>query len=86
MVTPYFNEVIGWIGAVAFLTAYLMLSLKILSSDKALYHYLNAAGGILMSVSTFNIQDRPAFLVNFIWMTIAIISLVRIYRLGRRKS
>ena len=76
--TETLSEMIGWAGASTFVTAYFQLSLKILSSEKVLYHAMNAAGGVLMSISTFNIQDRPAFFVNLIWMGIAIFSILRI--------
>jgi hypothetical protein len=84
--TGSLNEFIGWFGAGAFVLAYMLLSLKVLTSDKVLYHYMNALGGLLMSVSTFNMHDRPAFFVNFIWMGIAIFSIVRIYLLKARKA
>ena len=73
------NELLGWLGAIAFVTAYFLLSIKVLSSEHFLYHILNAAGGLLMSVSTYNIHDRPAFFVNFIWLGIAVFSVIRIY-------
>ena len=82
--TDLINEIIGWVGAGTFVIAYMLLSLKVLSSEKLLYHCLNAIGGLLMSISTFNIQDRPAFFVNFIWMGIAIFSMFRIYLLSRK--
>ena len=82
--TGAINEIIGWIGAATFVIAYMLLSLKVLSSERVLYHYLNAVGGLLMSISTYNIQDRPAFFVNFIWMGIAVFSIFRIYLLSRR--
>ncbi len=83
--TESLNEFIGWFGAGAFVVAYMLLSVKVLSSEKVLYHCLNAAGGILMSVSTYNMHDRPAFFVNFIWMGIAFFSIIRIYVLSPRK-
>ena len=76
---------IGWAGASAFVLAYLLLSIGILTSEKVLYHSLNAFGGILMSISTFSVQDRPAFFVNVIWMGIAIYSIFRIV-LARRST
>ena len=82
----FLNELIGWIGAGFFVLAYLLLSLKVLSPERYAYHFLNALGGILMSVSTFFMHDRPAFFVNFIWMGIAIFSIVRIYLLAARKT
>lgn len=79
-----FIEMLGWLGATAFLVAYFLLSIKVLSSEKLLYHFLNAAGGLLLSVSTFYMHDRPAFFVNFVWMGIAIFSMIRIYSISRR--
>lgn len=83
--TEFLNELIGWFGAGAFVIAYLLLSLKILTSDRMFYHILNATGGIMMSVSTFNMNDRPAFFVNMIWMGIALFSIIRIYILSQQK-
>jgi hypothetical protein len=80
------NELFGWLGAVAFLTAYFLLSIKVLSSERFLYHLLNAAGGLLMSVSTYSINDRPAFFVNFFWLGIALFSVIRIYFTRREPS
>jgi len=84
--TESLNELIGWAGASAFVIAYFLLSIKVLSSEKILYHVLNATGGILMSISTFNVMDRPAFFVNLIWMGIAIFSIIRIILLKGQKK
>ena len=84
--TETINELIGWTGASAFVIAYFLLSIKVLTSDKILYHILNAAGGILMSISTFNMMDRPAFFVNLVWMGIAVFSIIRIILLKGQKE
>ena len=84
--TETLNELIGWAGASAFVIAYFLLSIKVLSSDKILYHILNATGGILMSVSTFNLMDRPAFFVNIVWMGIAVFSMIRIILLKEQNN
>lgn len=39
-----------------------------------------------MSVSTFNLHDRPAFFVNIIWMGIALFSMIRILKLSRQPA
>ena len=78
-------ELIGWAGASAFVIAYLLLSIKVLSSEKVLYHGLNAAGGLMMSVSTYHLADRPAFFVNVIWMGIAVYAIFRIVLLKTGK-
>ena len=84
--TETLNELIGWLGAASFVSAYMLLSLKFLSPEKVLYHAMNAAGGILMSISTYNVHDRPAFLVNIIWMGIALFSILRIIVLNTKKQ
>lgn len=82
----YLNEIVGWTGAGAFVLAYLLLSVRVLSPERVTYHFINALGGILMSVSTFNLHDRPAFFVNIIWMGIALFSMFRILRLSRHPA
>jgi len=39
-----------------------------------------------MSVSTYNIHDRPAFFVNFFWLGIALFALIRLYFAGKEPS
>ena len=77
-------ELVGWIGAVTFVIAYLFLSIKILSPDKILYHALNAIGGLCLTISSGYLKDTPSFFVNFVWMCIALYSIFRVVRLGLR--
>ncbi|KAF0238955.1 MAG: hypothetical protein FD181_678 [Prolixibacteraceae bacterium] len=77
-------ELVGWIGAVTFVIAYLFLSIKILSPDKILYHALNAIGGLCLTISSDYYKDTPGFFVNLIWMCIALYSIFRVVRLGLR--
>ena len=77
-------ELVGWIGAVTFVLAYLFLSIKILSPDKILYHALNAIGGLCLTINSVYLNDTPNFFVNFIWMSIALYSIVRVIALGLR--
>ena len=77
-------ELVGWIGAVTFVLAYLFLSIKILSPDKILYHALNAIGGLCLAINSVYLKDTPNFFVNFIWVCIALYSIFRVVKLGLR--
>ena len=71
-------EIIGWLGAITFVVAYFLLSIKVLSADKILYHVLNAIGGLCLVVNSFSLNDFPTLFVNFVWMCIALYSVSRI--------
>jgi hypothetical protein len=75
-------EIVGWMGAITFVVAYLLLSLKVLSPNKIVYHAMNAAGGLCLVVNSIHLDDRPALFVNFVWMCIALYSILNILRIG----
>jgi hypothetical protein len=82
-------EIVGWAGAITFVVAYLLLSLKVLSPDRIPYHAMNAAGGLFLVINSVHLDDRPALFVNFIWMGIALYSILNILRISlkmRRKD
>lgn len=73
------QEIIGWIGAVAYVVTYFLLSIRLLSSSGILYHALNALGGLCLVVNAIYLKDNPTFFVNAVWMAIALASVVRIF-------
>lgn len=77
-------EIVGWIGAITFVTAYLLLSLKVLSPNKLVYHFMNAFGGLCLVINSNHINDTPTLFVNFIWMCIALYSILNIVRISLR--
>jgi hypothetical protein len=83
------NAILGWTGTILFVLAYLLLSLKLVSSEKILYHGMNMFGGVFLSFYSILHDDIPNFSVNFIWMCIAMYSIGRIIwiaRINGRKS
>lgn len=79
-------KIIGWIGAVVFVVTYLLLSIKKISSNKVTYHFLNALGGLCLTINSFSLSDNPTLFVNFIWMCIAIYSILNIVVIERKKE
>ncbi|MGS2740411.1 CBU_0592 family membrane protein [Sinomicrobium sp. M5D2P17] len=72
--------IIGWIGAIVFIIAYFLLSVKLISAEKPLYHYLNAIGGVCLVVNALHLSDLPNVVVNVVWTSIALLAVYRIYR------
>jgi hypothetical protein len=66
--------VLGWVGAIACLVAYLLLSLKKLKAHGLLYPILNVIGGIGLTYSAIYSDDYPNIIINILWATIALTS------------
>jgi hypothetical protein len=73
-------ESIGWLGAFSYIVAYILLITKRLSPDKETYHTLNALGGICLVINAVALGDRPNFIVNLIWMIIAVFAIYKVSR------
>lgn len=76
-------DLIGNIGVVVLMIAYLMLQLNKLRSDGLAYSLLNAIGASLIVISLFVNFNLSAFIMEVFWV---LISLVGIYRYFRLKS
>ena len=73
-------DVAGWLGAVALLSAYALVSAKKLEGDSLHYQALNLLGSALLIVNSFYYGAYPSVGVNVIWIAIAIVTLAA----GRR--
>lgn len=71
-------EIVGWVGAISFVVAYFLLSIKVLSADSVTYHSLNVVGGLCLVINSIYLNDSPNFFVNIVWMGIALYSVGRI--------
>jgi hypothetical protein len=73
-------ETLGWVGSILYVIAYLLLTLKKVTSDNALYHVLNIAGAVGLIVNAFHWKDFPSMAVNIIWLIIGSIAIIMIIR------
>jgi hypothetical protein len=71
-------ELIGWIGFVLIVSAYLLLTLKQLEPNSATYHSINLLGAICMVANAMYKQARPIFWLNVVWSLIALIGLLKL--------
>jgi hypothetical protein len=76
----YFINVFGWVGSVAVIIAYALISLNKVNSRSGIYQWLNLAGSLCLVVNTAYYHAYPSTFVNLIWMVIAATALVRIFR------
>jgi len=72
-------DFLGWTGAVLYLIAYALISLKKVEGDALLYQGINIVAGILVVINSFYWHAYPSTMLNFAWIGIAIFTLGRKY-------
>jgi len=70
-------DIVGWIGALSVLLAYLMVSLNRWESQSQKYQGMNLIGGLFLIINTIYFGAYPSSMVNLVWVSIAIYSLTR---------
>lgn len=73
-----FVDLTGWIGAAAFLLAYVLVSIGRIEGISNAFQLLNLTGGALLTINSFYYGAYPSAGVNIAWVGVAI------YMLGRR--
>lgn len=79
----YLIEIAGWIGVLAYLAAYLLLTLRILHADKLPYQALNVVGAAGLIISSIQTHDPQSIFVNVAWLLIGLWAVLRICWPGR---
>jgi hypothetical protein len=72
MISNALIDVLGWIGAIALLIAYMLVSTKRVEGDSTGFQLLNIVGSIFLIVNTFHYGAYPSGALNIFWMAIAI--------------
>lgn len=70
-----FIDIIGWIGSLEVIAAYLLVSFEFGKVNKKVYQGLNLTGSLFLIINTIYHGAYPSAFVNVIWMIIAFISL-----------
>ena len=70
-------DVLGWIGMVLVLIAYILLSLNKIDNGKN-YQLLNLFAALFMAIGLFTKNAWFSFALNVVWGLIALISLVKL--------
>jgi len=78
-----FSGLIGWLGALSYIIAYLFLSLGKLNAKQKTYHLLNIVGATGLIINAIDLNDYPNIIVNVIWFAIGLTALMYIIRIKR---
>ena len=81
----FWIDLLGWIGAFAVVVAYGLISNNKLQGDSQFFQWLNLLGGALLLINTAYNGAFPAAFVNVVWIVIAVLALVTIWK-GRAKE
>jgi len=81
-----FVDVIGWIGSLEVIAAYIMVSFEFRKKiNRRVYQGLNLTGSLFLIVNTIYHGAYPSAFVNVIWLIIAAIALFNIAKLDRTR-
>jgi len=58
------QAVIGWIGALLYIIAYFLISIKKLQADQVIFQLLNILGGVCLVVNSLHQSDYPSVFTN----------------------
>ncbi len=76
--------VIGLIGVVINLGAYLLLSTGRMRANQPRYQWMNIVGTLAIITSLCAQMNMPAMVLNIAWLTVSVAGLFRIYRVRGR--
>ena len=65
-------DIVGWIGAIALLVAYALVSARRVEGDSTSYQSLNLVGSVLLIVNTVYYRAYPSAFLNLVWGAIAV--------------
>lgn len=70
-------EVLGWVGSISILVAYILNINKKLAVDSVAYYALNMVGSALLIINTAWHGAYPSMVVNIVWVIIPVVTIVR---------
>ena len=72
-------DILGWIGMIMVLVAYVLLSTNKIVNGK-LYQVLNLIAAICMAIGLFPTKAWFSFTLQIIWALVAIIAIIKIIK------
>lgn len=81
-----FYPLLGWVGTLAYLLSYFLLSINKINAQQLIYHALNVVGAIGLTANALHYADLPNVVVNTVWGLIAVSALVVISRKKRKQN
>ncbi len=73
-------NIIGWIGSGLVVLAYGLVSTNRLKGNSVIYQLINLMGAIFLLINTVYFGAYPSSFTNIVWITIAVVAIVRAVR------
>jgi len=70
-------DIIGWIGAIAVLIAYALVSTRKMEGDSIAYQLINVIGSLFLVINSLFYKAYPVIGVNVAWVGIGIYAIAR---------
>ena len=72
-------EIAGWYGAIAILSAYALMSFKVIPADGFVFQILNLTGAIgFIIIGTYK-NVKQTIILNVFWGVVALIAIINIF-------
>ncbi len=71
-------QIVGWYGAVAIITGFLLVSFEVIKPNTISYQLLNLSGALGLLILGIDRHVRQSVIVNLFWILIAVLALVRL--------
>ncbi len=71
------KDIIGWVGVLLVLCAFILITLGTISSKDMLYGILNAVGALGIIISSYKKKDFQPVALNVVWLLVAMIGIIR---------
>jgi hypothetical protein len=65
------KEIIGWVGVLLILLAYILTTFDIIKPQELIYGFLNFFGAIGIITSSYGKRDFQPILLNVVWLIVA---------------
>jgi hypothetical protein len=72
-------ETAGWYGALAILTAYILVSFEIISPTYIWYQILNGTGALGIVIVSFYKRAYQPGVLNLVWLLVALFALLQLF-------
>ncbi|MCZ6452199.1 MAG: hypothetical protein O6918_15225 [Deltaproteobacteria bacterium] len=71
-------DILGWIGAIGLLAAYVLISAKKVEGDSTSYQLLNLVGSFFLILNTLYYGAYPSSFLNLFWIAVALYALRKV--------
>ncbi|MBT4334375.1 hypothetical protein HOD61_00995 [archaeon] len=72
--------IVGLIGMLIILTAFVLNLLKIVTQDEIIYSVMNIIGSLLLAVYSYNLNSIPFLALQSVWISFAVYKIIIIMR------